>query len=597
MKMGIREKKDMISGTMLLMILSGILLVRCFYSFSWSDESLYMAEVHRLYLEERPFADEWHPTQFYASLLLPLYRIYVGIVGSTEGIYLWARIFNLVLAFLAAEISYLVLKKYFQLENYFAITGGAMVILYSRANVGGISYHNFFFFCFIISVMLLYVGVSCYRTKAAWYKYVMICLISGLIGGMAIIAIPTSVVSIGILYLGLGIYAISNKLLKKYQPIWIHLGGAISTGILYLFFIFSRIDLVELIDFVPFLFMDDQHQQKKLLVVINNIKGEVSYYGEYILKIIVILCIIRIVFMISHTIVKEKVMIGMYMVAVLATALNIYQRTASHLNAYLMFALLGFAMIVICYKSELKKLIRSDVNIFLIIPGIAYLLSVLLASATIDPIYGGCVVLGLGSLNIIAWFQKNLQKNKYRIAVKCITIGMLLLMIGVLLYTRIITVYRDAPLDMLNFKITSGPAKGLWTTKEHVEQYDECLEVMDYINELEYQKEDSMVISVIAPWMYLCTNIHNGAASPWRIYLDDPLMAEYYQYHDIKSLKYVIVLNEDIGNYIDAGAVEGTDSAPNMNMCKGFLYEHLKGGSFKQIEFGCGTLYVRDDIG
>lgn len=130
-----------------------------------------------------------------------------------------------------------------------------------------------------------------------------------------------------------------------------------------------------------------------------------------------------------------------------------------------------------------------------------------------------------------------------------------------------------------------------------MEQYDECLEVMDYINELECQKEDSMVISVIAPWMYLCTNKHNGAVSPWRIYLDDPLMAEYYQYHDIKNLKFVIVLNEDIGNYIDAGTVEGTDSAPNKNTCEGFLYEHLNGGSFKQIEFGGGTLYVRDDVG
>lgn len=95
----------------------------------------------------------------------------------------------------------------------------------------------------------------------------------------------------------------------------------------------------------------------------------------------------------------------------------------------------------------------------------------------------------------------------------------------------------------------------------------------------------------------MCTKLHNGGVSPWRIYLDDPLMAEYYQYHDIKSLKYVIVLNENIGDYIDAGAVEGTDAAPNKNTCEGFLYDHLKGGLFKMIEFGCGTLYVRDDIG
>lgn len=138
----------------------------------------------------------------------------------------------------------------------------------------------------------------------------------------------------------------------------------------------------------------------------------------------------------------------MYMAAVLATALNIYQRTTSHLNAYIMFALLGFAVIIICYKTEFKSLVKSDVIFFLLTPGIVYMLSFLFASATIDPIYGG-VVLGFGSLNTISAFQNKIHTNRYKIVVTCATMSILLLMVGMLLYTRIITVYRDAPLEML----------------------------------------------------------------------------------------------------------------------------------------------------
>lgn len=179
MKLDVKEKTRLILGSMVLIFLTGILFIRCFYSFSWSDESFYLAEVHRLYLGDRPFVDEWHPTQFYAILLLPLYRLYVSVNGSTEGIYLAARIFNLVLAFFAAEVSYITLRRYFMLENWLGIVGGAMVVLYNMGNVGGLSYHNFFFYCNILAVMLLFIGVSCYRTKTDENKYIIFSCISG----------------------------------------------------------------------------------------------------------------------------------------------------------------------------------------------------------------------------------------------------------------------------------------------------------------------------------------------------------------------------------------------------------------------------------
>lgn len=61
-----------------------VLAVRNLYSFSWNDEALYLAEIHRLLLGGKPFVDEWHPTQFYAVLFVPFYYTYVKLRGGVR---------------------------------------------------------------------------------------------------------------------------------------------------------------------------------------------------------------------------------------------------------------------------------------------------------------------------------------------------------------------------------------------------------------------------------------------------------------------------------------------------------------------------------
>lgn len=78
------ERKSLAVGFVSLFIIAVVLAIRNLYSFSWSDESFYLAEIHRLFLGGKPFVDEWHPTQFYAVLFLPFYNIYVKMKGGGE---------------------------------------------------------------------------------------------------------------------------------------------------------------------------------------------------------------------------------------------------------------------------------------------------------------------------------------------------------------------------------------------------------------------------------------------------------------------------------------------------------------------------------
>lgn len=75
-----------------LTVIAGLLIIRCFYSFCWSDESFYLSLVHRFWIGDRPIIDEWSGTQFYTVILLPIYALYIKVVGSNEGIFLFFRL-------------------------------------------------------------------------------------------------------------------------------------------------------------------------------------------------------------------------------------------------------------------------------------------------------------------------------------------------------------------------------------------------------------------------------------------------------------------------------------------------------------------------
>lgn len=596
MKLDVKEKTRLILGSMVLIFLTGILFIRCFYSFSWSDESFYLAEVHRLYLGDRPFVDEWHPTQFYAILLLPLYRLYVSVNGSTEGIYLAARIFNLVLAFFAAEVSYITLRRYFMLENWLGIVGGAMVVLYNMGNVGGLSYHNFFFYCNILAVMLLFIGVSCYRTKTDENKYIIFSCISGGVSGMAIITVPTCALGMGIVYVVLMVGAVKTKTIRKCIPAWFHLSGIVLVGIIYLFTILSKVSVVDLWEALPFLFLDESHHQKEFGDVLRNIWWVISFYGKELVVVSILIGIVRLFTAALKRAIGERERVVVYLLIACICMYSIYRRSDSHMSAYVIFSLAGIGLFCLeGSKKIVKEFVQSDANVFFVIPALITMMSFLLASATIAPAYQGGVYICLMYLVAFSKIKRTFLSSILKKIVSGATAVCLVVMISMLLYIRIFTVYRDAPLQMIDTVITKGPAKGLWTTKEHVEQYNDCMEIMHYVNSAENCDDDSILISVLAPWMYVCTEVRNGGISPWRIYLDEPLMKQYYKYHDIENLKYVVVLNKDVGNYVAAGTPEGTDQAPNENK-EGFIYDYIKENSYMKIGFKSGMLYMIREV-
>ena len=95
-----KKKRDLLFPG-LLVLLAVILAVRAFYGFCWSDESFYLTFSHRLWTGQQLIVDEWHPVQFYAAMLHPVFTAYRFLFGVT-GIYLFARLSYVALALAVA---------------------------------------------------------------------------------------------------------------------------------------------------------------------------------------------------------------------------------------------------------------------------------------------------------------------------------------------------------------------------------------------------------------------------------------------------------------------------------------------------------------
>ena len=182
---------------------------------------------------------------------------------------------------------------------------------------------------------------------------------------------------------------------------------------------------------------------------------------------------------------------------------------------------------------------------------------------------------------------------------------------------RIVNIYRDAPLSALTGKIEAGPAKGLYTTEKHLTQYKEVYETLLAYCQSEdlpdpAAKDDEPVstegmaasreeeagvglntifISKLLPWGYLCTDLRVGAPTTWRTELGSERLREYYELNPDRIPELVLVLNDEYGTYDTCGDVEADPNPNAKELPEGFLTEYMKENNYETQETACGILY------
>ena len=180
---------------------------------------------------------------------------------------------------------------------------------------------------------------------------------------------------------------------------------------------------------------------------------------------------------------------------------------------------------------------------------------------------------------VLILFQNKLflqNKLLYRTIIIAITLTVLQTA-----FLRISSVYRDAPLKELNTQITSGPAKYLYTTSEHAEQYYTLQnDIAAYVRE-----DDIIFYSKNCSWGYLCTENEYGAPSSWRMGMDNPRLEEYFTLKPEKIPTCIFILKPEYGKF-ESSLIQNNEKAdnPNENQLEGFLYDYIVENNYETID-------------
>ena len=555
-------------------VCSIFLFVRCFYSFTWSDESFYLTIVHRLWLGELMFVDEWYTTQLSAPLLLPFYAIYQWITGGNEGIYLYYRFLYCVLSTLTAFVTFFKLKKWNC--SLAALLCSLIYLFYSRANIGGLSYYNTTLTLVLLGTVLVYDCLMCKNINKINLFFV------GVLFALAVVITPY----LAIPYIGLGVFLLVYKKTRRYwQYVVMAISGTAVSAIIYLSYLLSKVSISDILSNIPHVLNEPELQKTNPLMAIPMMFIRIAW--RYKFTILPYVCLIMYICYKHYKkqTLSSKEVKKVWIINIFIFAFNYLQSTNLIGCVNIAFVLFGTALIVL-YKEWNVKNAKMAQGFW--VGGLSIVFSFTFSSDTgLDAMAIGFVILAMGMVLYI--FENNYvsANNIWR----RVMIGVIIAVIVQTAFLRLVSVYRDAPLRELNTQIVLGPAKYLYTTEEHAKQYNDLQnDIMNYVRE-----DDKIVYSKNCFWAYLCTENEYGVPTSWRIGVDSPRWQEYYTLNPQNMPTCVFVIKPEYGKF-ESSLVQNNEKTdrPNENKLEGFLYDYMIENNYEVIEAKSSLIFRKN---
>ncbi len=572
-----KTREDKIYAAVLAFI-ALILLVRCFFGFQQSDESFYMSLVHRLYLGDKLVSDEWHPTQFYSVILLPFYHIRRLLVKDADGLILYFRILMTGLSVFTGFFAYRSMRK-LGTNSFLSFSAAFTVMVFCKSNILGPSYNNLCV-CFL-TLALFIMTAGDYKEKKSRQ------LLAGFLVSLSVLCMPYMGISVILYCLVSFIFAVR----KKEPSILYFICGIVATALIYVITAFRLNDIPGIMTGFEYIFKDPEHKKGFMHAFNNTLDSFKSFNNIYVLTVFLCLCAVLLILALIKRQTASKLLFNRWLPLLTVPALILAFYKGFRNPGYPAIALCVWSLpILILYFTAAggQELLRPQTALFLYF-GFSLVLCFAGGSDTrLNGTTNGFTIMALGVFLAFGsvYSQKSAEKRE-KLPALCIII-----LLSLMLTQRIVIVVRDADLIKLNCRISNGPAAGLFTTKEHCEQYEQVLSLVEGLNR-DY-KGKTVFYTKILPWAYTCGDLRYGAPTSWRLKLSDPLLLSYYELHPDRIPDLVVILREDIGSFEKCSFNRKKGSAdPNKNSLKGDFWEYLNAGGYEIIETDVATMYVR----
>ena len=598
-----------------------ILFIKCFYSFCWSDETFYFSTCHRFFTGDSIFLHEWFPTQLSSVVLLPFYALFMVITGSNTGIILYFRILFVIMSTVNALVMYNILKQH--ASRFSALTCSLMLMYYTHLNIATLSYYTLSVQLCLMAMLLIYhYGMS--RSKKQL-------ITSGVLFALSVLCLPTLCIPYFITLIVIAcllLYGRHSKTESGFAAQINNAGlsdivkytfiGILIPAVVFLAFLLTNVSVSDFIRGIPYVLSDEEHGTsliyplRKFFISINEVYGY-SAYASYLIIIISFVSVF-------YSRLKTRFAVMAIFAADLILFIINFIFSNGH-TGYIQTALCLFAL-PLFFMTE-----KKDMRMFFLFFVSGMIFSIVYSYSSNGYLYVlsmGHFIASIGCVPITEMFVKEMLKADTKTEVKnrvfswCIhnfgnicLIACIAVTCAVLVQTmmlRLVNIYRDAPVQMLNSKISAGPAKGLYTTADHQVAYNVVYSTIRkycqssnlnephrFDNSLEQDSSSvaNIFITKLLPWGYMCTDLRCGAPTTWRTPFNSKRLEPYYQMNPGRYPDMILVLNEQFGSYMTCGDVE-SDTAPNENETGGYLLEYINSHDYETIEVPCGTLYNRE---
>lgn len=565
--MGKQYKANDHKIVLVLAILAGILIARCFFSFCQSDESFYAALINRFWSGEKPIQDEWHRAQLYTPLLLPYYWVFHLLNRSTEGVILYFRLIYVFFAIITAVKLYqLVFKK--TTDSSFAAILAAVILLYSRANISGASYYNLCMLCSVSGICSIAEAVHKEQKK----KYLSM-IWAGILIACAVLCNPFLAPVI------ISVVLISLVMKKRNRETLALSAGILGMAAIYCFFLLHTTGFRGIIDYFPYILRNSE--QNSVIANLLLFARRAIRLSKFTVIPAVLMTVVLILERNRNTI--NKLCLPIYM-AVQTAALSVTAiLSLSQINDIILLPLSVAAFPCWIISLERKQSVPArHFYLFGLLNAVAFSAA---SNTGVDAGTVGFCISGIGGLwiirDVLLTINTEDDSNKENIrgaSKQCKSGQIVVVLLAIVLLVpmfcqRVVGVYRDAPLWKLDTRLVQGPGKGLFTTKNHAAQYESICDSLKELSEL--YPEGRILYCKNLPWAYLVTNYGYGTSSPWRTYTED--LENYYTVRPDNRADYLCVLNETVGCWEKSPFNNNPEAGtPNAFNYEGEFWERVK---------------------
>ena len=544
------------------------LFIRSSYGFGIDDESLYISIPYRLVLGESLIADEWHVSQLSAFLLYLPVKLYVSVVGSTEGIMLFFRHMFVICQSIVSALVYVRLRKY-GIASLFSML---IFMLHIPLTFMTMSYNSMG----VMAVELLGLVLLGDFERYGILKKILV----GFLLSVSVLCNPI-ILFVFIIYTlatAVNIFIKNKKLSETFFSIrgWCNITlGTLPLLAAFFGFLFSRTTWEKFIRNLPKLFEDPEYafagEEKNVFTFFQSVIDifEVNEVAFILFAIIFVLLIIDkkrrehrafylLVSSVSFIAYAAGILLSKNFISMQGEDIWVTIEESTYLYWMMPFAVFS----LVCYILTEKKNKRLFYALYL--TGIVYSLCLEISSdlGPLSSTMGLAVSNTAGAVFIFEIVKELRADEKESLSRLCKTATVIIvfsLVLQVGMQVRIMSDTKgvcfeygvDDVSEKLSEKIEKGPAKGLKTTKRKYDIYNSMANDIDVIRE---NCTGGFLVTDNYPWCYLYAEKNYSCHAQWILgyrwfEVDGERLKSYYELNPEKIPEYIYVPNRSLNHY------------------------------------------------